>query len=88
MAGKASIALFGKGYVRYRMSGMRFPDGGVIALERGGLDIRENFSGFNPLGRVPRPYRGTFCRGEKNYAGSNKIYRFCLFDNNFNFIFA
>ena len=67
---------------------MWIPDGGVIALEKRVVGVRENLSGVDPLDRVYRPCHGAFCRGEKNYTRGNKICRFCLLANNFNFIFA
>ena len=67
---------------------MWIPDCGVIALERRVVGVRENLSGVDPLDRVYRPCHGAFCGGEKNYSRGNKICRFCLFANNFNFIFA
>ena len=58
---------------------MWIPDGGVIALEKRVVGVRENLSGVDSLDRVYRPCHGAFCRGEKITPGAIKFVGFvCL----------
>ena len=67
---------------------MWFPDCSVIAFERRVVGIREKLPGVDSLGRVRGACHGAFYGSKKNCPWSNKICRFCLLANNFNFIFA
>ena len=88
MVGSASVALSGEALFGGGVPGMRFADGVSFAV------TRRVESGFCHLSRLVRInsvfYTGRIevMRGEKNYVRILKNYRFCLFGNNFNIIFA
>lgn len=88
MVGSASAALSGEALHRGDVPGMRFADGIPFAAARRVESGFFRLSGFVSVDPVCGAGAAENLRGEKNFPGVGKNYRFCLLGNNFSIIFA
>lgn len=88
MAGSTSIILLDKICDRYRMPWLRYAKSCPFVVKRRFRDFSQRLSGIIAVVVVFNIDCFENLRHKKNSAGAIKNYGFCLFNNNFNFIFA